>query len=275
MSQLTLKLTAVFAVLTPLLSQAETLYLVGDHPVRRSPSTLEATMEPFSVIERAFQDAVESESEFYETVKSLIFFKETQASGGYEPYNRKKHFGSWVVTDPDKKCFNTRALILAQTSEVEPEFASNGCTVRRGRWYDPYSDRVYTEASQLEIDHVVPLKNAYISGAYAWDQQKRCIYSNYVGNAFHLMAVESTENRRKSDRTPEKYIPPNRNFTCDYVKNWLKIKLYWRLTLTLGEKAEVEKILSENRCKLDDLTYSDQELAEQQAQMRAGIKACL
>lgn len=275
MSQFLLNLSLVIFTTVPAFAE-ESFFVIGDEPARKFDASIQEQIHPISYFSEALEH-LENEREWLARgIKSLVYFREKPApgSGGYEPYNRKKHFGSWVKVDPNDRCLNTRAKILTLRSEVPVDYSSNGCVVQNGRWYDPYSNRVYTQASQVEIDHVVPLKNAYINGAHAWTKQKRCVYSNFMGNEFHLLAVESRENRSKSDRTPEGYIPPNREFTCQYLKHWLQIKLYWRLTLTPSEKNRIVELLKENQCSLEEMTYSEEEMREQQRKLAEGIIAC-
>jgi hypothetical protein len=275
MSQFLLSISLVILTTLPVYAD-DALFVIGDEPVKRVESSVEEQFHPTHYFSEALELLEQEQEAFLSNLKSLIYFKEknTDGAGGFEPYNRSKHFGSWVSAEPGQSCKNTRAKILSSRSEVPVEMAPNGCTVRRGKWYDPYSNRYYTEASQIEIDHVVPLKNAYINGAHAWSKQKRCVYGNYLGNEFHLLAVQSSENSSKSDRTPERYVPPNRAYTCEYLKHWLQIKLYWRLTLTPSEKTRIVELLKENSCNLDEMTYSASEMAEQQARVRAGVTAC-
>ena len=72
---------------------------------------------------------------------------------------------------------------------------------------------------------VVVLKNSYENGAWRWDYQKRCLYANFMDNDFHLLAVLNKDNRKKGDKGPDKFMPSNPSFACEYLSIWLKIKL--------------------------------------------------
>ena len=86
-------------------------------------------------------------------------------------YDRDE-FGGWI--DVDNDCQNTRAEILIDNSKEEVFFRSfNNCVVDSGYWYDPYTDRHYSLAEDVQIDHFVPLKNAYISGAHEWSEDRK------------------------------------------------------------------------------------------------------
>ncbi|HEY8270913.1 MAG TPA: hypothetical protein VIG33_08485, partial [Pseudobdellovibrionaceae bacterium] len=93
------------------------------------------------------------------------------------PYNRKNHYGTWVRDRRENNCYNTRARVLIRDSQIPVTFNDKGCTVLSGQWYDPYSNQEYTQASDIQIDHVVPLKNSYVSGGWKWDSSTRCLYA--------------------------------------------------------------------------------------------------
>lgn len=158
------------------------------------------------------------------------------------PYNRKNHFGSWISIPLEQLCQNTRSKVLARDSAVPVTFSPNGCIVKTGQWKDPYSDTAFESSAAIQIDHLVPLKNAYMTGAHAWESNKRCLYANYLHNNFHLISVSGTENLKKSDNNPAVYLPPNKKYVCEYMKHWLQVKVIWQLKLT---PIETEGILTQ------------------------------
>ncbi len=164
------------------------------------------------------------------------------------PYNRDRHFGGWIRgVDSSQSCLNTRGYILKRDSKTSVS-VNNSCTVQTGAWYDNYTGRIFNQASAIQIDHLVPLKNAYMTGAYEWDGYKRCLYSNYMGNNFHLIAVSGTENMKKSDKSPREYIPPNKKYTCQYLKIWLQTKYIWSLRFTPTEVSAIKNIARSSGC---------------------------
>ncbi|XGC79775.1 HNH endonuclease family protein [Bdellovibrio bacteriovorus] len=232
------------------------------------------SLDPLEVIQSALEST--SVEELKVQIYSLLNFEFHNERYGYtnEPYNRKKHFGGWVNDPRDHDCFNTRAKVLIRDSLKPVDFASNGCTVIRGQWADPYAGRDHTQASDIQIDHFVPLKNAYISGAYKWNPTKRCLYGNFLGNNYHLLAVLGDENQTKSDKTPEDYMPPNRSYACQYLAQWLKVKLIWTLGLTPPEKDKVLELARQNNCKSTDFEFSAQELSQQRRFMADNMDLC-
>ena len=101
------------------------------------------------------------------------------------PYKRDVQYGSWLKDDTS--CLNTRAKVLVRDSAHPVTFTPNGCNVTTGDWNDPYTGRLHTSANDIQIDHVVALKNAYMTGAHEWNFKKRCLYANFLGNNFHLL----------------------------------------------------------------------------------------
>ena len=148
-------------------------------------------------------------------------------SGG--EYNRDD-WGSWIDEDGDG--LNTRHEVLAEESLIKPIVSNN--KVISGKWFDRYTGKYFTNPSDLDIDHLVPLKNAYISGASNWSKKKKSRYYNYLKYDNHLIAVSKSANRNKSDKSPVEWLPPNKDYQCEYVREWFKIKTAWGLTIEEG-----------------------------------------
>lgn len=190
------------------------------------------------------------------------------------PYNRDVHFGGWLRDTTETSCLNTRGKVLLRYSVTDVTYAPNGCTIESGLWDDPYTAKKHISAKDIQIDHVVALKNAYMTGAYSWDFKKRCLYANYLGNEFHLLAVNGKENLKKSDHTPSGYIPPNKSYTCQFIKQWLNIKLIWSLRVTPKEALAINKIADENNCNPQNFVISTEELSEQRDFMLVHANLC-
>jgi hypothetical protein len=190
------------------------------------------------------------------------------------PYNRKDQFGAWIKDRTDGTCMDTRGKVLVRDSSSTVTYRPNGCTVDSGDWDDPYSGKHFVWASDIQIDHFVPLKNAYMTGGFEWDQKKRCLYANYMGNEFHLLSVSGRENLRKSDSTPNQYMPPNRSYACVYLKQWLQIKLVWSLRITPKEAAAIHERVEENNCDKTDFVISEKFLEDQRRYMANNANLC-
>jgi len=177
-------------------------------------------------------------SAMQQNIELLVIDNNSEYVTGYD----RDEFGDWI--DEDNDCQNTRAEILLDTSKEDVSFKEfDNCVVSFGYWYDPYTDEIFKDASDLDIDHFVPLKNAYVSGAYLWSEEKKKEYSNFRGYEYHLIPVFKSANREKSAYGPEVWLPENENFHCKYISIWVEIKVYWGLTVNEKEYKKILEIL--------------------------------
>ena len=109
-------------------------------------------------------------------------------------------------TDADRDGCDTRAEVLISESRSKVRRAS-GCRVVSGRWVSYYDKRTWSKASALDIDHVVPLAEAWDSGARSWTADTRRRYANDLGDRRTLVAVTASVNRSKGDRDPAQWLP--------------------------------------------------------------------
>ena len=105
-----------------------------------------------------------------------------------------------------------------------------------------YSGEAFTNPSDLDIDHLVPLANAHISGGWAWERERREAYANDLINPEHLIAVRDVLNQQKGDKGPDQWKPPRQEFWCAYATAWLAIKKRWQLTLTADEARAIAEM---------------------------------
>jgi hypothetical protein len=167
------------------------------------------------------------------------------ACSGDDPtvYSRYDWHPRWY--DTDKDCQDTRQeVLIAEGTDVKLD--AKGCRVVSGTWNCLYTGAVFTDPSKLDIDHFVPLKNAHDSGGWSWTQEKRRTYSNDLELPDHLVAVSASANRSKGARGPDKWLPTNEAYRCDYVRTWLGVKAQWELTLTAAEA----KAIADLRCEV-------------------------
>ena len=152
---------------------------------------------------------------------------------------RREDYKHWI--DGDSDCQNTRQEVLIAESLVKVELDESGCRVVQGKWYDPYSNQYFTDPKELDIDHFVPLKEAHRSGAQNWSAQEKMRYANDVEDEKTLIAVSRSANRAKGDKDPSDWMPENKNYHCEYIKNWVLIKQRWQLEMDEKEKDFVTK----------------------------------
>ena len=151
------------------------------------------------------------------TVRQLVAALPVRAENGAS-YSRD-YFKHW--TDANGDCQDTRAEVLIAESRVAPTYTSSRrCTVARGRWISPWDLATWTYPSDVDIDHVVALKEAWDSGARAWGPINRERFANDLGHPWTLEAVTDNVNQSKSDRDPSQWLPPNASVRCSYVAKW-------------------------------------------------------
>jgi hypothetical protein len=143
-------------------------------------------------------------------------------------------FRLWI--DENGNGCDTRKEVLI-TEAVVPPTVSSTCTITGGAWFSKYDDLTFTDAGKLDIDHMVPLAEAWDSGAYAWTATRRKNYANDLGVSWALIAVSAASNRSKGDQDPAEWLPPSVGYRCQYLVIWVAIKARWDLTIDPAEKA--------------------------------------
>ena len=173
--------------------------------------------------------STEGAAELIERLRPLV----AQPDPGLPAYDRD-HFAGWLDTDGD--CVNTRHEVL-QAEAVDFSMNTGGCAVAVGQWFDPYTNRTYTDPSELDVDHVVALADAWVSGAWAWADEVLDRFSNDLGN---LNAIAAGENRSKSAKGPAEYSPTASAARCDYLVQYATVKIRWGLSITPRDFEVVE-----------------------------------
>ncbi|MGY1435558.1 HNH endonuclease family protein [Streptomyces reniochalinae] len=157
--------------------------------------------------------------------------------GSMDGYSREK-FPHWI--DQGDSC-NTREAVLKRDGEgVE---TGSDCYPTKGSWTSPYDGEKWTEPSDLDIDHVVPLAEAWRSGASDWTQDKRQELANNLKIA-QLLAVTDNVNQEKSDQDPAEWMPPSSGYHCEYARMWVWVKHTYDMTADAPEKAALKKALA-------------------------------
>ncbi len=248
------------------------LVLFVINPVRAQEESLLAALRGEHTYEAYYTIETDEQHQF-----SLLqwSYHEDPDYSAPEPYKRVYHFNGWIPDPSHQSCFDVRGLVLVRQAlapvNVDP---NNSCRVYSSTWYDPYSDEYFRLAADLQIDHVVPLKNAYLAGAWDWKFEKRCNYSNFLTYPTHLMAVQKHANLSKGDRGPEAYLPINSNYQCQYIANWLKIKAVWDLKIAMPEAKAIHEFLSENNCEASLFQMNAEELNDLQTEAESPPESC-
>ena len=153
-------------------------------------------------------------------------------------YDRYAQFGNWKDANGD--CQNTRAEVLISETKVTPTYTTTRkCTVAKGKWVTSWDLVTHTSASTVQIDHMVPVHEAWGSGARYWTQAKRVAFYNDLGDRRTLNAQTSALNSAKQARGPEQWLPPKNQ--CQYIADWTAVKIRWGLKVDATEKAFLVK----------------------------------
>jgi hypothetical protein len=160
-------------------------------------------------------------------------------------FEREKFGPAWA--DVDRNGCDTRNDILKRDLRDE-EFKSgtHDCIVLSGVLEDPYSGKTITfkrgqdTSSAVQIDHLVPLSDAWQKGAQQWTAAKRKEFAN---DPLNLLAVDGPLNGQKSDSDAATWLPPRRSYRCAYIARQVDVKAKYEVWVTSAEKDAMERIL--------------------------------
>lgn len=180
-------------------------------------------------------------------------------------YDREKQ-GKWrkvLVTCGIVVAIASIVVVAASKSNTYPDFMNNVKTaigtaqsrVTSGVFDDPYTGKTIhfkygkDTSSEVQIDHVVALHDAWMTGAQKLTQQEREALANDPEN---LLAVDGPENQRKGDGLclnksgcTGMYLPPNEKYHCEYAAKFTEVKSKYNLGLTKGQKETLVPLLEQ------------------------------
>ncbi len=137
----------------------------------------------------------------------------------------------WI--DADLNCLNTRAEILKKRSLTPVKLSKRGCSIVSGTWDDYYFPEKQTSSKAVDIDHLVPLKNAHDSGGAYWTEEEKMLFANDEEN---LVVTNKKYNRQKGSQGIDTWLPVDKNYACKYIKDWMKIKKKYNLKIHSAEQ---------------------------------------
>ena len=151
-------------------------------------------------------------------------------------------FEHWRDIDGDG-C-DAREQVLKRDSVTLPQVDPYKCKVIAGDWVSPYDGAQWSDPTDIDIDHVVALKEAWDSGAWAWSAATRNAYANDTTDRRTLLAVTDNVNQQKSDRDPSNWVPPLKSYVCTYLGNWISVKARWNLSMDQSEWGRIKNLLN-------------------------------
>jgi len=161
----------------------------------------------------------------------------TVAVDSNSPAYARDQFKTWDIISGT--C-DTRETVLKRdgTNVV----TNSACTATSGNWVSPYDGVATTLASDLDIDHLVPLKEAWISGARDWTAAQREAFANDLTRP-QLVAITDNLNESKGDKDVTEFVPPLQSYVCTYIRAWITVKHYYDLTIDSAEKTALTKYI--------------------------------
>jgi hypothetical protein len=162
----------------------------------------------------------------------------TVATAGPAAGYSREQFPLWGVVEG--RC-DTREKVLERDGKNVVQ--DTECRAVAGSWVSPYDGKKVDDALGLDIDHMVPLKNAWVSGAAGWDLERRKQFANDLVHP-QLFAVTAAANRAKGAKGPEAWKPPSEAFWCTYATDWISVKRTYQLTVTEAEKNALADMLT-------------------------------
>ncbi|MFE2376226.1 HNH endonuclease family protein [Streptomyces sp. NPDC059398] len=171
------------------------------------------------------------------TARTYLSSLTVAAEGSSSGYSRDK-FPHWIT---QSGACDTREVVLKRdgTNVVQ----SSTCAATSGSWYSEYDGATWTASSDVDIDHMVPLAEAWRSGASGWTTAQRQAYANDLTRP-QLIAVTDNVNQSKGDKDPAEWLPPRAAYKCTYVRAWVEVKHYYKLTVDSAEKTALQGVLN-------------------------------
>lgn len=151
-------------------------------------------------------------------------------------YSRDE-FPTW--SDQGEGCSTRETVLKRDGQDVQVD---EDCYPTSGSWFSVYDEVTTSDPSEATIDHMVPLKNAWISGAQEWTLDEREAFANDLEHTQLIIASQSS-NSAKSDQDPSEWKPENTEYWCTYARAWIDVKYVYQLTITDAEKSALGEML--------------------------------
>lgn len=141
-------------------------------------------------------------------------------------------FRHWITIDG---CSVRQWVLVRQAKGGQ----RRGCDMAGASWFSAFDGATTTNSSLFDIDHMVPLSEAWGSGARRWGEQRRIAFANDLAYRPSLIAVSASSNRSKGDRDPAEWMPPRTSYKCTYLVHWVAVKYRWGLSVDRAEKRAI------------------------------------
>ena len=171
------------------------------------------------------------------TARAYLASLTVKAEGSLTGYSRDL-FPHWITISG---ACNTRETVLKR--DGSGVVTDSACAATSGSWYSPYDGATWSLASDVDIDHMVPLAEAWDSGARNWTTAQRQAFANDLTRP-QLIAVTDNVNQAKGDQDPATWMPSRTAYRCTYVRAWVQVKYYYNLSVDSAEKSALTSYLA-------------------------------
>lgn len=174
--------------------------------------------------------------------KDTLSELKVKTAASKDGYSREKFYNGW----PSVESCSLRQRIIRRDFGESAALDDDNCTVISGRFIEPYSGESYAYdskdeiSSEIQIDHIVALSDAWQKGAQKLDKDTRY---KIATDPINLIAVDSTANRQKSDGDASEWLPENVAFRCEYVARQISVKYKYQLWVTRAERDAMAEVL--------------------------------
>ncbi|KAF8950163.1 hypothetical protein BGZ52_003458 [Haplosporangium bisporale] len=172
------------------------------------------------------------------TARTYLTSLTVEPENNVPPYSRSL-FKLWDIISG--KCDTRETVLKRDGTDV---VTNSACAATSGHWVSPYDGAVWDNRSDLDIDHLVPLREAWVSGARLWTSAQREAFANDLTRP-QLVAVTDRVNQAKGDKDPAEWLPPLASYHCVYIRAWVQVKYFYNLTVDSAEKEKLTSLLAD------------------------------
>lgn len=161
-------------------------------------------------------------------------------------YARSEFGAAWADVDRNG-CDQRNDMLRRDLRSVTLKAGTHGCVVLKGTLVSAYTNQTISftrgakTSSKVQIDHMVALENAWVSGANRWGADERRLFAN---DPLNLKAVDGASNSQKGSSEASAWLPRNKAYRCTYVARQISVKAKYSLSVTSAEKAAMARVLT-------------------------------
>lgn len=206
-------------------------------PATKSPTESEGSPPAASATPSSTAASSPPEGELTPTELLALLRVAPEIRQGYD----EALFNRWIDQDGDG-CNTRREVLIAES--LTPVTVGTGCSLSGGSWHSAYDGLTFTDPADVSIDHVVAMAEAWDSGASQWAPDRREQFANELAVPWTLIAVSPRTNSEKSDQDPADWLPVVTSARCNYLADWLAIKVRWGLAVDQRERDAIGTLAS-------------------------------